>query len=501
MHRPGALGGCTLPVDQDEAPVSVKAFIVGESQARLWGLTSGERIARQLQAIGEVQLADRWEAVARAERALLLRADYLYEIRTLASLLQHRGLLMDGETPAAAFVDGRDAERAKALLESEHSPREVSAPAAHIPENDATPASAAPALENDASAAYASENDASPARTAPALENDASSRPSAHAPDSSTDRNPANRETRAPRISDAAAAPRAEDLPPLPIVDLSPSSAFEGELRKSAPPLLRRIAPGGERALEDLLYGASYKGITDFVTKWWWPAPAKQVARWCASLGLAPNAVTLFGLALMLAVCWLFHEGWLFWGLLLGWAMTLLDTVDGKLARVTVRSSKLGHWLDHGMDILHPPFWYWLWGLSLTDFQPWFGIGFDLLLWCIFAGYIAGRLIEGAFEGLGRASLFAWRPFDAWFRLIAARRNPCLALLTAGWLLGSPALGFWLVALWTAACSLVLLARLAFGCWARLARGPLSSWLAEPDAAQRHPRSHRAFSSTRKAYG
>ena len=441
--------------------VSVKAFIVGESRVRLWGLASDERIARQLRAVGGVQLARRWEAVARAERALLLRADYLYEIRTLAGLLQRRGLLMDGETPAAAFVDGEDAEKAKSLLESGHSPREVSAPARG---NGAAPA------------------------------------PPAQAPNALADRDLETREAPRPRISDAA-APRTEELPATTIAALAPSGAFEGELRKSAPPLLRRIAPGGERALEDLLYGASYKGITDFVTKWWWPAPAKRVVRWCANLGVAPNAVTLFGLTLMLAVCWLFHEGWHFWGLALGWIMTLLDTVDGKLARVTVRSSKLGHWLDHGMDILHPPFWYWLWGLSLTDFQPWFGLGFELLLWCIFAGYIAGRLIEGAFEGLGRASLFAWRPFDAWFRLIAARRNPCLVLLTAGWLLGSPALGFCLVALWTAACSVVLLARLALGCWIRLTDGPLSSWLADPEVVRRHPRSHRAFATTRKAYG
>ena len=101
--------------------MSVQAFIVGESRVRLWGLASGERIARQLRAVGGVQLAGRWEAVARAERALLLRVDYLYEIRTLAGLLQQRGLLMDGEAPAAALVDGADAETAKALLESGHS--------------------------------------------------------------------------------------------------------------------------------------------------------------------------------------------------------------------------------------------------------------------------------------------------------------------------------------------------------------------------------------------
>jgi phosphatidylglycerophosphate synthase len=50
--------------------------------------------------------------------------------------------------------------------------------------------------------------------------------------------------------------------------------------------------------------------------------------------------------------------------------MTLLDTVDGKLARVTVASSKFGHVLDHGVDIVHPPFWYLAWGLGLGAWRP-----------------------------------------------------------------------------------------------------------------------------------
>ena len=60
---------------------------------------------------------------------------------------------------------------------------------------------------------------------------------------------------------------------------------------------------------------------------------------WCASVpmpAITPNAVTCIGFALMLATCWLFYEGFHFWGLVLGWFMTYLDTVDGKLARVTV---------------------------------------------------------------------------------------------------------------------------------------------------------------------
>ena len=42
--------------------------------------------------------------------------------------------------------------------------------------------------------------------------------------------------------------------------------------------------------------------------------------------------------------------------------MTFLDTVDGKLARVTLTSSPFGNVLDHSLDLIHPPFWYWAWG-------------------------------------------------------------------------------------------------------------------------------------------
>jgi phosphatidylglycerophosphate synthase len=50
----------------------------------------------------------------------------------------------------------------------------------------------------------------------------------------------------------------------------------------------------------------------------------------------------------------LFARGEFAWGLDAGWIMTFLDTVDGKLARVTVTSTKLGNVFDHGIDLIHP---------------------------------------------------------------------------------------------------------------------------------------------------
>jgi len=45
--------------------------------------------------------------------------------------------------------------------------------------------------------------------------------------------------------------------------------------------------------------------------------------------------------------------------------MTFLDTVDGKLARTTMTYSSWGNVYDHGIDLIHPPFWYWAWFIGL----------------------------------------------------------------------------------------------------------------------------------------
>jgi hypothetical protein len=84
-------------------------------------------------------------------------------------------------------------------------------------------------------------------------------------------------------------------------------------------------------------------------------------------------------------------------------------------------------------------------------------------------------------------SIFLWRRIDSYSRLITARRNPNLILLTAAALLGRPDLGLVAVAAWTALSSLVLLARLAMAARERRASGPLRSWLvdATPDSPGR----------------
>lgn len=276
---------------------------------------------------------------------------------------------------------------------------------------------------------------------------------------------------------------------------------FDKSLRRSAPPLLEPVTAAGRDRLEDVLYGNAYKGITDVVTKFVWPRPAKHAVRWCANADVSPNAVTVTGFLLMLLAGALFAQGRFVLGLLAAWPMTFLDTVDGKLARVRIQSSRFGHVLDHGMDLLHPPFWYLLWGVGLGGFGSATGIdrvGYD---WIIFAGYVVGRLCEARFHSYAKCSIFAWQPFDSYFRLITARRNPCLVLLTTSVVVGRPDLGFVAAATWTATSTAVLAARLVYARSVYVKSGPLRSWLAEPTTAARdHPRAFQVFAVTRAAY-
>ena len=285
-----------------------------------------------------------------------------------------------------------------------------------------------------------------------------------------------------------------------PPESLSPS--LHETLLKSDPPFVEPITPERQEILEERLFSGSYKGVTDLITKWVWPVPAQWATRLCVRFGVRPNPVTVTSLLLVIAAGILFAHGLYGWGLLAGWLMTFLDTVDGKLARVTVTSSQFGNVLDKGLDLIHPPLWYIAWGVGLQAFEPGIsGLTLGLVCWLIVMGYIAGRLIEGVFlVWLGRFGIFCWRPIDSYFRLITARRNPNLILLTMSLVAGRPDLGLAAVAFWTVASSLLLLLRLLLALRARIGSGPLRSWLAELDG-ERGKRSLavRLFTSQRAA--
>ncbi|MBC7908620.1 MAG: CDP-alcohol phosphatidyltransferase family protein [Rhodospirillaceae bacterium] len=250
------------------------------------------------------------------------------------------------------------------------------------------------------------------------------------------------------RADEIAQAMVAGEEPPADLPRRKGSELVQGwvlKQRKRAVPLVMPVSAELRTAVEDRLFVAAIPGITDVITKYLWPLPAQWVTRACVSLGLSANAVTLVTLLLTVVVAALFHGGWLWAGLVVAWAMALLDTVDGALARVTLSTSQLGGALDHAIDFVHPPLWWWAWWVGCGD-------GNSGALVVMVLGWVFLRTEEMLFHWRFQIELHLWRRFDSLFRLVTARRNVVLAVLTVGLGFGHPLAGFQVAAGWMLIC-------------------------------------------------
>lgn len=255
------------------------------------------------------------------------------------------------------------------------------------------------------------------------------------------------------------------------------AGVYNKELRKRDKPFAIDIAADGIETAERALFKSSYKGVTDLVTKFAWPWPAFHVTRWCAAKGISPNTVTTVSLVFCLLAMWFFWRGDWALGFLTGWFMTFLDTVDGKLARTTLTSSQWGNIYDHGIDLIHPPFWYIAWYVGLGSGGAAVPDWALQSLYVILGLYVGGRIIEGIFMRVHGFHIHSWRRFDSVLRVVTARRNPNMLIFMLFTMVGAPAEGLLAVAVWTVLCNAIHLVRLVQA-GVTPSKPPLESWMA-----------------------
>ncbi len=282
---------------------------------------------------------------------------------------------------------------------------------------------------------------------------------------------------------DASAAMRSlesgEELEGFEALSAESAELSYAELRKRGRPFVLPLDPRDPTSVERAAYDAAYKGVTDALTLYLWRKPAFHLTRWAARADLTPNAVTAVGAVLCVLAFYFFWHGQYWLGAAAGFGFMVLDTVDGKLARCTGASSKWGNVFDHGIDLVHPPFWWWAWAHGLEAYgRPIEPVWGTMLLWAIIGGYVAQRAIEGIFiKRFGGMEIHVWRPVDSKFRLVTARRNPNMAILVASLPFGRPDVGLELVAWWTIVSLIFHAVRLAQAT-EQSARGrPVLSWL------------------------
>jgi phosphatidylglycerophosphate synthase len=267
----------------------------------------------------------------------------------------------------------------------------------------------------------------------------------------------------------------------LTLIDARTASLSYTLLRKRERPFVMPLNPADPLPVERALYDASYKGVTDALTLYLWRRPAFWLTRWAAQARMSPNQVTLIGFLFCAAAFWAFWNGYYWSGTASGFIFMVLDTVDGKLARCTGQSSRWGDVLDHGVDLVHPPFWWWAWlhGLGAAGHQL-EEVYKGGILAVIVGTYVLGRVIEGLFMWRFGMHIHVWQAIDSRFRLITARRNPNMVILVAALAFGRPDVGIELVALWSGLSLIFHAVRLAQA-EGQAARGrTITSWLDRP---------------------
>ena len=265
-----------------------------------------------------------------------------------------------------------------------------------------------------------------------------------------------------PGIVDAALTAGPKDLAALTRllvqaerVSMLKEEEFQGFVRR-----LRRTLPwhlfkveSRERAarLERFLFWSNYKGSTDLFTRYVYPPLVWLMVRPLARWHIHPNWVTLVSIILALGAipCW--ATGHMIVGFVMAYAMSVLDSVDGKLARLTFTDSRLGNFMDHGLDMVHPPFWYLSWA---------YGLGFGPEGWhsalaraaiAIFVLYVIDRLVLKIYPRVFKRAFHTHSRMDGVVRSFIARRNISLPLFTVGYLIGLGREAFYLIVAWQAA--------------------------------------------------
>lgn len=251
----------------------------------------------------------------------------------------------------------------------------------------------------------------------------------------------------------------ADDGRPQTRIDIAAMDPYSRELRRAIPPFWMRVDSAADRpAVARMLVEASGKGHQDLPAIWINAPIEKAIARRLAETGVTPNQITLFCNVLAYVVALLLFRGQLLAGAIGGMVVGVVDGLDGRQARVQVRTSRLGR-VEHLLDKVYEV----LWMVALAYFLSagWSNARFVTELWVWVAAYFLDTAAYDVVKWRRGVQLDEATRIDAAIRLVAGRRNIYTSMLVVGVLLGRPAAAFHVIVWWAAATALVHWIRVA----------------------------------------
>ena len=200
------------------------------------------------------------------------------------------------------------------------------------------------------------------------------------------------------------------------------------------------------RAATRTLIRAAQKCALDLPALLLDPVFENRLVFWLCDRRITPNQVTLFTTLLGALIAALFLYGWLRLGIVLAYAVEVLDGVDGKLARAKLQTSRLGE-CEHLLDFFIEHAWY----VTITIFLV--TSTHAPQLWWVGGGLMVSDLIDNLLYYLGQVfcgkQLDELGGFDRRFRLIAGRRNIYAWMFFFGFWAGLPVQIFVVTLVWS----------------------------------------------------
>ncbi|MBL7994809.1 CDP-alcohol phosphatidyltransferase family protein [bacterium] len=248
-----------------------------------------------------------------------------------------------------------------------------------------------------------------------------------------------------------------EDSYSIKVVTPNNFDSYIEDLRLNFVPYYFQYESGSDlRSIENQMYEANFKGTMDFIATYIYKYPVREITRFLSRYPFVkPNYVTFLSIIASFAVPLLFAFGYMGFAVLTGWCMFIFDSVDGKLARLTVRLSRTAGIIEHATSA--PAIFLWFAGLTWYFSNGQF-FDFDnintIAGWILMVLYWVDKTMCGIFRIKFKREIYDFANIDKTFHLIACRRAIILLIVTVGYITGKTESSFRFLAFWMI-CSFV----------------------------------------------
>lgn len=202
------------------------------------------------------------------------------------------------------------------------------------------------------------------------------------------------------------------------------------------------------RAVDHLMYKRTFKGAIDGVARYGYYHLVRCITRRLSSGMTTPNLYTVLSVLCVWAASPLIAWGHIGAGLATAWCGVILDSVDGKLARLRLHLSDAMGDFEHVAAMPGLGLWFLATGWYLSEGYLIVGQRVAVATWLLLFLFLADKICSGLFKKWTGRELFDYRPVDVLFHLVAARRNVALLILTVGALCGELETSFYGLVAW-----------------------------------------------------